>query len=93
MSANLQLFPSGAAEGWTGWDALSGPPAEMNTLRSFVNDRLTAAGEEILRVFGETLAQYREQIDRQRRQLDSLKPGGSERLRAAGPSFSPRSAH
>lgn len=38
-----------------------------------VSERLTAAVEEILTVFGRTVSRYREQIDLQQRQLDGLK--------------------
>ncbi|XP_071396435.1 zinc finger protein 649-like [Centroberyx affinis] len=47
---------------------------EMETLRLFVSERLTAAVDEILGVFGKTIAQYQEEIDRQRRQLDTMRP-------------------
>ncbi|XP_029915823.1 zinc finger protein 2 homolog [Myripristis murdjan] len=53
-------------------------PAEMSTvqtLRTFVNQRLTAAVEEILGVFEKTIVVYEEEIERQRRLLDIvLKP-------------------
>ncbi|GLD50643.1 zinc finger protein 250-like protein [Lates japonicus] len=39
-------------------------------LREFVNERLTAAAEEISRVFEQTIVEYEEEIDRQRRLLD-----------------------
>ncbi|XP_028453885.1 zinc finger protein 316-like [Perca flavescens] len=73
MSAELRMFPAGAAEGFGGVDPRSSPPAEMETLRMFVNKRLTAAVDDILGLFGETVARYREQIDRQRGQLDKLR--------------------
>ena len=41
-------------------------------LREFVSERLTAAAEEIFRVFKQTVVQYEEEIDRQRRLLDSV---------------------
>ncbi|XP_078141298.1 uncharacterized protein LOC139928367 [Centroberyx gerrardi] len=51
---------------------------EMSTvecLRRLVNERLTAAAEEILGVFVKTIVEYEEEIDRQRRLLDIvLKP-------------------
>ncbi|KAM4630871.1 uncharacterized protein ACJ7VT_000478 [Polymixia lowei] len=47
---------------------------EMETLRMFVSERLTAAVEEILGEFGKTISQYQEEIDRQRRQLSILTP-------------------
>ncbi|XP_029915833.1 zinc finger protein 501-like [Myripristis murdjan] len=52
--------------------------AEMSavqSLRTFVNQRLTAAAEEICGVFEQTLLVYEEEIERQRRLLDIvLKP-------------------
>ncbi|XP_027129053.1 zinc finger protein 850 [Larimichthys crocea] len=39
-------------------------------LRKFVNDRLSAAAQEILGVFIKTIVEYEEEIDRQRRLLD-----------------------
>ncbi|XP_039648973.1 zinc finger protein 544-like [Perca fluviatilis] len=39
-------------------------------LREFVNERLTAAAEEIFRVFEKSIAEYEEEIHRQRRLLD-----------------------
>ena len=42
---------------------------DIETLRTFVNQRLTAAAEEILAVFGRTILQYQEEIDLQRRQM------------------------
>uniref|UniRef100_UPI003AADB795 uncharacterized protein n=1 Tax=Centroberyx gerrardi TaxID=166262 RepID=UPI003AADB795 len=45
------------------------------SLRTFVNERLTAAAEEILGVFEKTIEVYEEEIDRQRRLLEIvLKP-------------------
>ncbi|XP_049445759.1 histone-lysine N-methyltransferase PRDM9-like isoform X19 [Epinephelus fuscoguttatus] len=45
------------------------------SLREFVNERLTAAAEEILGVFQRSIVEYEEEIDRQRRLLDMvLKP-------------------
>lgn len=44
-------------------------------LRDLINERLTAAAEEIFRAFLQTVSQYEEQIDRQRRLLEVvLKP-------------------
>ncbi|CAK6959842.1 zinc finger protein 37 homolog [Scomber scombrus] len=40
-------------------------------LREFINERLTAAAEEIFRVFHKTVVEYEEEIDRQRRLLDT----------------------
>ena len=41
-------------------------------LREFVNERLTAAAEEIFRVFIKTVVEYEKEIDRQRRLLDII---------------------
>ncbi|XP_023129064.2 zinc finger protein ZFP2-like isoform X1 [Amphiprion ocellaris] len=95
MSAGPQMFPSspsfppGPAEGFAGVDPLSSPLSEMDTLRMFVNERLTAAVDDILGVFGKTVARYREQIDHQRRQLDSLEAGEGRWSRAAGRCVTP----
>ncbi|KAL7404487.1 hypothetical protein ABVT39_015516 [Epinephelus coioides] len=49
--------------------------SSVESLREFVNQRLTAAAEEILGVFVRTIVEYEEEIDRQRRLLDIvLKP-------------------
>ncbi|XP_029918792.1 zinc finger protein 324A-like [Myripristis murdjan] len=72
MSAEELLFPAGL-EPLSGLETHSKPP-EMETLRVFVNERLAAAVDDILAVFGRTVARYREEIDRQRRQLDGLGP-------------------
>ncbi|XP_078141504.1 uncharacterized protein LOC139910358 [Centroberyx gerrardi] len=42
----------------------------VQCLRTFVNERLTAAAEEILGVFEKTIVVYEEEIERQRRLLD-----------------------
>lgn len=42
----------------------------VETFREFVTERLTAAAEEIFRVFQRTVVEYEEEIDRQRRLLD-----------------------
>ncbi|XP_065804790.1 zinc finger protein 664-like [Labrus bergylta] len=42
----------------------------VDCLREFVNERLTAAAEEIFGVFKRTIVEYEEEIDRQRRLLD-----------------------
>ncbi|XP_059183145.1 zinc finger protein 773-like [Centropristis striata] len=41
-------------------------------LRQFVNERLTAAAEEIFGVFAKTIIEYEEELDRQRRLLDNV---------------------
>ena len=45
---------------------------DIETLRMFVNQRLTAAAEEILAVFGRTIVQFQQEIDLQRRQMAIL---------------------
>lgn len=42
----------------------------VDHLREFVNERLTAAAEEIFRVFTNTIVEYEAEINRQRRLLD-----------------------
>ncbi|XP_037633148.1 zinc finger and SCAN domain-containing protein 2-like isoform X1 [Sebastes umbrosus] len=44
--------------------------SSVEYLREFVNERLTAAAEEIFRVFNKTIFEYEEEIDRQRKLLD-----------------------
>ncbi|XP_076586564.1 uncharacterized protein LOC143320627 [Chaetodon auriga] len=44
--------------------------SSVEYLREFVNERLTAAAEEIFRVFQKTVVEYEEEIHRQRRLLD-----------------------
>ncbi|XP_069026120.1 zinc finger protein 501-like [Embiotoca jacksoni] len=49
--------------------------SSVQHFREFINDRLTAAAEEIFGVFAETVVRYEEEIDRQRKLLDIvLKP-------------------
>ncbi|XP_035804104.2 zinc finger protein 37-like [Amphiprion ocellaris] len=43
-----------------------------STFRHFINERLTAAAEEIFSEFEKTIVQYEEEIDRQRRLLDNI---------------------
>lgn len=81
-------FSPAAVEGFGGVDPQSSPLSEMETLRVLVTERLTAAVEDILGVFGKTVARYREQIDRQQRQLDSLRSEEDKWSRAAGRSES-----
>ncbi|XP_068561346.1 zinc finger protein 436-like [Cebidichthys violaceus] len=90
MSAHRRTFPSpsspfppGAAEGFAAVDRESSPPPDMETLRLFVNERLAAAVDDILGELGKTVARYREQIDRQRRQLDGLRSEEGERNQTA----------
>ncbi|XP_038570545.1 golgin subfamily A member 6-like protein 6 [Micropterus salmoides] len=44
--------------------------SSVESLREFVSERLTAAAEEIFRVFKNTIVEYEKEIDRQRRLLD-----------------------
>ncbi|XP_077937709.1 uncharacterized protein LOC120827080 [Gasterosteus aculeatus] len=46
--------------------------SSVENLREFVNERLSAAAEEIFGVFRSTVVEYQEEIDRQRRLLDVL---------------------
>jgi len=49
--------------------------SSVDFLREFVNERLSAAAEEIFGVFQKTIVNYEEEIRRQRRLLDVvLKP-------------------
>ncbi len=81
-------FPPAAVEALGGVEPHSSPHTEMDTLRMFVHERLTAAVDDILGVFVKTVARYREQIEHQRRQLDSLRSEESRWSRAAGRSVS-----
>lgn len=42
----------------------------VETFRGFINERLSAAADEIFRVFRNTVVEYEEEINRQRRLLD-----------------------
>ncbi|XP_068603613.1 zinc finger protein ZFP2-like [Brachionichthys hirsutus] len=64
-------------------DSPGSPPAEMENLRTLVNERLAEAVDDILQVFVKTVVRYREQIDSQRRQLEGLLAAEEERARAA----------
>ncbi|XP_057687475.1 zinc finger protein 233-like [Corythoichthys intestinalis] len=44
--------------------------SKLQDLRTFVNERLTAAAEEIFGVFEKTIVAYEQEMDRQRRLLD-----------------------
>ncbi|CAB1436565.1 unnamed protein product [Pleuronectes platessa] len=49
--------------------------SSVQYLRAFISERLTAAAEEIFTVFEKTIVQYEEEVDRQRRLLETvLKP-------------------
>lgn len=96
MSAERQRFsprssasPPGPVEGFGGVDPRGDPLPEMETVRMFVHERLAAAVDDILGVFVETVSRYREQIDRQRRQLDSLRTEEGRWSPAAGRCVSP----
>lgn len=52
-------------------------------LRAFVNQRLTAAAEEIVGLFERTIAEYEEEFDRQRRLLQGAGKTGT-RVNKAG---------
>lgn len=44
--------------------------SKIEMLRLLINQRLTAAAEEIFRVFGKTIALYEEEISRSRQEID-----------------------
>ena len=44
--------------------------SSVECLRGFINERLTAAAEEIFGVFQKIIVEYEEEIDRQRKLLD-----------------------
>uniref|UniRef100_A0A3Q1B5X4 C2H2-type domain-containing protein n=1 Tax=Amphiprion ocellaris TaxID=80972 RepID=A0A3Q1B5X4_AMPOC len=46
--------------------------SSVQNLRELINQRLTAAAEEIFTEFEKTIVQYEEEIDRQRRLLDNM---------------------
>ncbi|XP_008273909.1 oocyte zinc finger protein XlCOF8.4-like [Stegastes partitus] len=46
--------------------------SSVQNLRELINERLTAAAEEIFTEFEKTIVQYEEEIDRQRRMLDNI---------------------
>ncbi|XP_022078267.2 golgin subfamily A member 6-like protein 22 isoform X50 [Acanthochromis polyacanthus] len=46
--------------------------SSVQNLRELINERLTAAAEEIFTEFEKTIVQYEEEIDRQRRLLDNM---------------------
>ncbi|MEQ2260900.1 hypothetical protein XENORESO_002972 [Xenotaenia resolanae] len=95
MSAEQQMFPSlypsprfaavGAVEGAGAVEPVSSPLSELETFRMFLNERLTAAVEDILGLFGKTVARYREQIDCQQRELDNLRSVEGEWSRSTEP--------
>ncbi|XP_007566616.1 zinc finger protein 2-like [Poecilia formosa] len=93
MSAERQMFPSlfspppfaAVVAVESGVEPVGIPQSEVETFRMFLNERLTAAVEDILSVFGKTVARYQEQISCQQRELDSLRSGEREWSRAAEP--------
>uniref|UniRef100_A0A1A8I430 Zinc finger protein 146 n=1 Tax=Nothobranchius kuhntae TaxID=321403 RepID=A0A1A8I430_NOTKU len=82
MSADRQTFAPASAGAV---EAPRSPLSETDTFRVFLNQRLTAAVEDILSVFGETVARYREQIDCQQRELESLRSREVEWSRSTEP--------
>ncbi|XP_070814151.1 zinc finger protein 771-like [Chaetodon trifascialis] len=46
--------------------------SKVQTLRAFVEQRLTAAAEEIMELFGRTIAEYEEELCGQRKLLDAV---------------------
>ncbi|XP_070814135.1 zinc finger and SCAN domain-containing protein 21-like [Chaetodon trifascialis] len=46
--------------------------SKVQTLRAFVEQRLTAAAEEIMELFGRTIAEYEEELCEQRKLLDAV---------------------
>lgn len=49
--------------------------ASFDYLKAFVNERLTAAAEEIFGVLKQTIVECEEEIDRQQKLLHDWKPG------------------
>uniref|UniRef100_A0A1A7XS36 Zinc finger protein 146 n=1 Tax=Iconisemion striatum TaxID=60296 RepID=A0A1A7XS36_9TELE len=82
MSADRLMFPPASAGAL---EASGVSLSETDTFRVFLNERLTAAVEDILSVFGKTVARYREQIDCQQRELESLKSREVEWSRSTEP--------
>ena len=80
MSADEQVFSSFRP---AKLEDFSDAQPDMETLKAFMNERLTAAVEDILSLFGKTVARYRQQLDCQQRQLDRLRSGEREWSRAA----------
>lgn len=92
MAAEQQMFsslfssPPFAATGSveSALQPVGNPQLDVDTFRMFLNERLTAAVEDILSVFGKTVSRYREQIDCQQRELESLRSAEREWSRATG---------
>ncbi|XP_041792159.1 zinc finger protein 239-like [Chelmon rostratus] len=73
MWKNVSLYPASKTnedDGKKERRRTSTTMSSVECLRGFVSERLTAAAEEIFRVFMKTIVQYEEEIDRQRRLLD-----------------------
>uniref|UniRef100_UPI0037E9B96C zinc finger protein 850-like n=1 Tax=Semicossyphus pulcher TaxID=241346 RepID=UPI0037E9B96C len=70
VSENILLFTDMLL--WELWSDIEqkSTMSSVESLREFVNERLTAAAEEIFGHFKRTIAEYEEEIDRQRRLLD-----------------------
>lgn len=87
MSADRLMFPplhAGSAGLVGPAEPFSSSPSDMETFRVLLNERLAAAVEDILGVFGETVARYREQIDLQQRELEELRSREVQWSRATG---------
>ncbi|XP_015229874.1 PREDICTED: zinc finger protein 436-like isoform X1 [Cyprinodon variegatus] len=85
MSAEPLMFPLYSQPHSAAVEPVNSPLSEVETFRNFLSERLTAAVEDILGVFGTTVARYREQIDRQQRELDNLRTGEGEWSRSTEP--------
>ncbi|XP_042343953.1 oocyte zinc finger protein XlCOF7.1-like [Plectropomus leopardus] len=59
--------------------------SSVEYLRNFVNERLTAAAEEIFGVFKQTIVEYEEEIDRQRKLLENVSKPEIKLLRIEPP--------
>ncbi|XP_029972415.1 zinc finger and SCAN domain-containing protein 31-like [Salarias fasciatus] len=57
----------------------------VQTLREFINERLTAGAGEIFTVFEETIVQYKEELDRQNRLLEIIFKPPKKFHRTEGP--------
>lgn len=85
MSAQQQpVLSAGPPAPLGAHEAEISPQVEMESLRAMVEQRLSAAVNDILGVFVETVSRYREQIELQRRQLDSLRSGQDSWKQTAG---------
>lgn len=70
----LALFPAPNERDCLCWQLIgerkSATMVPVESFREFVSERLTAAAEEIFRVFQRTVVEYEEEIGRQRRLLE-----------------------